>query len=57
MDSRFHERNIAEIVDESDKLVPVTHNQYRIPNPRKRLIIKIICSRVARLKKLLNEGI
>jgi hypothetical protein len=57
VDSKFKERNIALIVDEIDNLVPATHSQYKIPTPRKQLIIKIICSRVARLKKLLNEGI
>jgi hypothetical protein len=57
VDLKFHERNIALIVDEIDNLVPPAHSQYTIPAPRKRLIIKMICARVIRLKRLLNERI
>jgi hypothetical protein len=57
VESRFDERNIAQIVGEIDNLVPSTHIHYIIPPSRKQLIIKMICSRVVRLKKLLNEGI
>ena len=49
------ETNIYLIISDIDGLVPESHVDYKLPNYRKQLIIKIISLRIARLLELLNE--
>jgi hypothetical protein len=53
----FEAGKIVSIVNEIDTLVPESHAQYRLPIPRKQLIINVICLRIDKLRTLLYEGI
>ncbi len=54
---RWNGPGIEKIIHEVDHLVPGSHNSYKIPDNRKRLIVKILTLRLQRLEITLHEGI
>jgi hypothetical protein len=50
-------REIERLVREVDQKVPKSHEQYKIPESRKELILKLITLRSKRLEGLIHEGV
>lgn len=57
IDEQFNEHSLKKIVMEVDDSVPENFKNYKLSEGRKRLIIKIITSRIQRLKSLCNERV
>lgn len=50
-------REIERLVREVDQKVPKSHEQYKIPESRKELILKLLTLRSKRLEELMHEGV
>ena len=54
---RFNAEGIERIINHIDVVVPPDFERYKLPEPRKRLIFKLVTLRFERLRNLRHEGI